>query len=602
MKRFILSILLLLFIIDLFAQFANYKNDAWKINTLLDTTDRNSLEKLEENIPIVKQTLIQSVVATPVTKKEIFQNQEVTAKLRTIYQNLSIQQTILKQKIKLGEQLQIDLSALSNLQDKKSKYRIIRRKAEIKQNIKHYRKLNNELRHKERNLRLQLFEFIKRTAGEKTALHQLVPYFNMAHSIIGSSKTQPTLDSLKTVIQKKQQIVQQLEKHRDLLKDSIKIKKEKYEIIFDTLAAQKNRLTYNLQDQIQEEAYRYAKLISLEQYQEEENSRLQNTKKQMKTMEVIHHQMRDSLKIHRLALLKLQADSKKIADENKELAIIKEANKTAIQQLEKANNQRDHQTLLLLFTLLLSMVIAWIYSDQKRRELARTGLLLKQKRAQLESTNQELKDRTDALELSHKELQHRVKNNLQKVTNLIYRRLFSVEDPEARSTLSMLQDELGAIALIHQKLYADDTQKLTLINIADYAEELVESIVKQAAIVHIHVEPIYIEMDNAVEIGLMLNELATNAYKYGFPNTDRPEINVHIFIKGHFVILKVQDNGNGFPADFSIDTSTTFGLLAIADIVKRHQNEGSSLKVFNNNGANVEIQLPFDRQLGRLTA
>lgn len=602
MKQLLLSILLLFFLIDLSAQFTNYKNDEWKINALLDTTAVKDLEKLKENIPIIKETLIQAVIANPKTEREVILNRQVTSKLTLIYQNLSVQQALLKQKIKLGKQLQKDLLVLGNLQEEKNKYRTIRRRAKVKQNTKDYRKLSNELRHKERDLRLQLFDFVRKTAGEKTALNQLVPYFNMALSIIGTSKAEPTLDSLRAIIQEKQEVVLVLEEQRDLLKDSIKAKKDEYDIVFDTLAAQKDRLTFNLQRQLQEKTIRFAALLFLEQHQEQESAKLHATKKQMKTMKLVQKEMRDSLAIHRSELQRLQADSKKLTNENIELEAIRTTNKFAIQELEKANTTRDNQTLILLITLLLSMIIAWTYSDQKRRELARTGLLLKQKREQLESTNHELKDRTEALELSHKELQHRVKNNLQKVTNLISRRLFSIEDSEARSTLSMLQDELGAIALIHQKLYADDNQKLTLINIADYAEELVDAIVKDAAIVRIHVEPIYVEMDNAVEIGLMLNELVTNAYKYGFPNIDRPEINVHIYIKGQFVILKVQDNGNGFPVDFSIDRISTFGLLAIADIVRRHRNEGSSLKVFNNNGANIEIQLPFDRQLGRLTA
>jgi len=609
LKQILFSIVLLFFLTPLFSQVATYKNDVWKVNTLIDTTDYKKLENLKENIPLIKATLIQAIIADSESPKETALNRDLRSKLTVFYKNLIIQESLLDKKILLGKQLKKDLAALEIFKDNKIEYRTARGKSKIKPKLKEYIKLRGAISQIERNLKLQLFPMITSVGSDKRTLNQLVPYFNIALNQIGNMEVKPRLDSLNRIIYAQkdsinlnQITIQDLKEYRRQLEDSITIKRDSFKIIQEGFSKELVLMTDSLKMQTEEEVCLHNLLDSLNTRLEQEGitlSFLQEEKnslqEEMEELRIDHRQKVDSLsKEH----LELEGKIATLKGTINRLEDIEQKHEDNIKELEQIKIDKNNLTIAknnlmiamnsLLVFLLFFMVLAWIYSNQKRKEL----------RLRTET----LKLRTEALKLSHRELQHRIKNNLQKVTSLIWRRLFSIEDEKAKSILTMLQDELGTIALIHQKLYANEDQKLTLVNIADYAEELVRSIVRQEASVYIHVDPIYIEMDNAVEIGLMLNELVTNAYKYGFPQIDHPAINVHISLKDKFVTLKVQDNGIGFPEGFSINSSTTFGLLAIADIVKRHQKKGSLLNIYNQNGANIEIRLPFDRHLSRLTA
>lgn len=220
---------------------------------------------------------------------------------------------------------------------------------------------------------------------------------------------------------------------------------------------------------------------------------------------------------------------------------------------------------------------------------------------ELQIIKDKLQVRTAELRLSQRELNHRVKNNLQLISSLIFLQEDEIEDEEAREVFSALQGRIDTIKIVHQKLYAKKNQALTIVNMAEYIADLVKYIVGNEAEIYLDIPDIFVEMDHATDIGLIVNELVTNACKYAFPYVDKPQLFISLNAGNNFIDMLVRDNGPGFPLGFSLETSTSFGLKSIVEMFV-HKSGNGQLLTYNNNGGVVEIAMPFDIKTGTLVA
>ncbi len=153
------------------------------------------------------------------------------------------------------------------------------------------------------------------------------------------------------------------------------------------------------------------------------------------------------------------------------------------------------------------------------------------------------------LQLLLRELHHRVKNSLQTVSSVLRLQEIRSTEPGAAAASSSAQTRVQAIARVHQSLY--ELQKLELPAL-DYVTKLLDEIEGTASMTIMRcLEPVTLSLDAAVPLSLILNELVTNAVKYGGRN---PRISValhpHEEMPGHFV-LRVSDNGGGYPEEFN---------------------------------------------------
>lgn len=280
-----------------------------------------------------------------------------------------------------------------------------------------------------------------------------------------------------------------------------------------------------------------------------------------------------------------------------DLRIQNQAILTEQEQLKAAKFQTDRWLKILAGISILGAIllgIAAISAFRDRQKISRAYRELKQ-------TKDELQLKTKALNLSHRELNHRVKNNLQLISSLIYLQEDEIEDEEAREVFSALQGRIDTIKIVHQQLYAKQEQALTMVNMAEYMEGLVRYIVGNEADIHFQIADIFMEMDHATDIGLIVNELVTNASKYAFPFVENAQLNIEMTAQENMLHLIVKDNGPGFPADFSIETATSFGLTSIVEMFVHKSGKGQ-LRTYNKGGGIVEIKMPFDAIEGTLTA
>lgn len=219
-------------------------------------------------------------------------------------------------------------------------------------------------------------------------------------------------------------------------------------------------------------------------------------------------------------------------------------------------------------------------------------------RAKVIKTRDKLEKKTKELELSYKELNHRIKNNLQQISSLVYLQTDGIENEIVQNLFSDLQSRIDTIKIIHQKLYTSDQQKLTLVDIADYVKELSDYIVGEEAEVNLTLESIPIEMDHATYIGLIINELLTNICKYVIDHVENPKIDLKVQIVDDNLRIAVSDNGPGFPTDFVLEDTSSFGLGTLVEMIVQSKN--GVLDLFNQEGACVCIQLPFHLEAARL--
>ncbi len=196
-----------------------------------------------------------------------------------------------------------------------------------------------------------------------------------------------------------------------------------------------------------------------------------------------------------------------------------------------------------------------------------------------------------------KEIHHRVKNNLQIVNSLLNLHMKSVPDSQLQSMLMNCQQRIRSISLVHEKLYL--SSDLKTIDIAEYIKTLVDEILKNLKSTSrvnktIEVDEINIDIDTAITIGLIINELIINSIKHASIEDETLDIFLTLYWKDADLIeLKVKDNGTGFTDDFDIHSQEGLGFQLITILIDKLKGE---LNYCNDNGAKFIITFPLKIQ------
>lgn len=269
-------------------------------------------------------------------------------------------------------------------------------------------------------------------------------------------------------------------------------------------------------------------------------------------------------------------------------------------EAERIKSKNRSQVLLLLAGLILFSIIAFILYRSYTIKV-KANLALKDKNdeiektvAQLKTTQASLAARNEENELLLKEIHHRVKNNLEVVSSLLALQSAQIDDPSVQSAMLASQNRVHSMGIIHQKLYQGEN--LAAIEMRDYFINLSENILDSFnADGHIKVEcdmpKLVLDVDTAVSIGLITNELLTNSLKYAFNEKENGAIKISLTeqdttanAEGIYQ-LTISDDGIGKPV--AIQTKGTgFGTQLVNLLTK--QLDGN-LTYENNNGTIVTL-------------
>lgn len=195
----------------------------------------------------------------------------------------------------------------------------------------------------------------------------------------------------------------------------------------------------------------------------------------------------------------------------------------------------------------------------------------------LKQTENKLKESLRMKNVLLREIHHRVKNNMQIISSLLNLQTDYVNEKETKDVLIDSQSRIKSMAMIHEKLYMSDD--LSHVNFKEYVEKLVLNIFYTYGIQVGTIEPIVtveeieLNMETAIPLGLILNELIINSLKYAFPKEKKGSITVQLqAIKGKLV-LTVADDGVGFPEDIDFKSVDSLGLKLVKNLVNQIDGE-----------------------------
>lgn len=244
---------------------------------------------------------------------------------------------------------------------------------------------------------------------------------------------------------------------------------------------------------------------------------------------------------------------------SKELAEI-EAKKVSREKdeeirIEQAKKQR--YIVIAISAGLLVVVVLLAFVNQ-RRQASR----LRAKNDEIERQRRQLEKADNEKALLIKEIHHRVKNNFQVVSSLLELQTRGIQDAKAKELAEEGQNRVKSMALIHQRLYQNDD---LLISFDEYTHALVDEI---SALFDIEVEAeidtqnLAFDIDTAIPLGLILNELITNAFKYGLDENDR-KLNIYFEKLDSEYKMVVKDNGGGLDPNFNLTKAKSLGLRLV---------------------------------------
>ncbi|WP_406670647.1 PAS domain S-box protein [Methanolobus sp. ZRKC4] len=170
-----------------------------------------------------------------------------------------------------------------------------------------------------------------------------------------------------------------------------------------------------------------------------------------------------------------------------------------------------------------------------------------------------------------KEIHHRVKNNLQVISSLLYLASDNFKDKDVIEAFLDSRNRVRSMALIHEELY--QSKDMSNIDFSDYTEKLMDYLSKSYGTgnknikLSSNIENVYLNVDTAVPLGMIINELVSNSLKHAFLNGEQGTINVGLRVRDDRFVLKIKDNGIGFPSDMDFRNTESLGLQLVITLV-----------------------------------
>jgi|GEM_PF-1374094 len=234
-------------------------------------------------------------------------------------------------------------------------------------------------------------------------------------------------------------------------------------------------------------------------------------------------------------------------------------------QIEISHEKEKSQlyvVISLLAGILLLLTLGAFYFQRRKNQL-------------LKLKHDEIEERDAEKAMLLKEIHHRVKNNFQIVSSLLELQAKQIEDEKAREVNLEGQNRIKSMAYIHQRLYQNDD---LLIYFDEYIEKLVAELriaygKDQTGEVLIEVPKIGLDVDTAIPLGLIINELVTNSFKYA---SEAENARLDIALKSEkdgAYKLTISDNGSGLPEGLDIQKTRSMGLRLVRRLVEQIEGE-----------------------------
>lgn len=222
-------------------------------------------------------------------------------------------------------------------------------------------------------------------------------------------------------------------------------------------------------------------------------------------------------------------------------------------------------------------------------------------RRERDRAEEELRVTNARLQALLKEVNHRVANNLQMVMAFVGMQANSLQDEAARDALQKTQQRIATVAEVNRRLYSKDDVEFVALDeyLGGLANDLSVTWSTNGAQRDVRAElaPIKLGTDKAVTLGMILNELVSNACKYAYEKDERGEVRLFLRVADERLELVVEDDGVGRPSNGAV-RGTGLGTRLIAALARSHSAEISYADINPANamrGTRATISLPLDQ-------
>ena len=207
----------------------------------------------------------------------------------------------------------------------------------------------------------------------------------------------------------------------------------------------------------------------------------------------------------------------------------------------------------------------------------------------LDTLNKTVKKSANEKDILLREIHHRVKNNLQVISALLTLQASHLTDLKAKEALKLGQDRVQSMAIIHRNLYQHDNLKG--VSTKEYFEHLIQNLFESYLIddekieLLLDIQDLTLDVDTMIPLGLLVNELISNALKHAFTNRDHGQLEVSLHELNDQLYLSIKDNGIGVADPFTIQEKS-FGYSLVQSFSRRLD---ADLNIQSKNGLEVEV-------------
>ncbi len=188
-----------------------------------------------------------------------------------------------------------------------------------------------------------------------------------------------------------------------------------------------------------------------------------------------------------------------------------------------------------------------------------------------------------------KEIHHRTKNNLAIIASILRLQSKTLDDDRARTILDECSLRVDTMGRLHTRLY--QSKVISHIEFSTFMKELVDDLSKTYGVggrmeIHIAADEVRLNVDVAMPLSLILNELITNAVKYAFPDNLSGKIEIILKRTGKTLTLTIADNGVGFPRDIDFRNTESLGMELVVALVEQIRG---SIELDNRDGTKFTV-------------
>lgn len=193
------------------------------------------------------------------------------------------------------------------------------------------------------------------------------------------------------------------------------------------------------------------------------------------------------------------------------------------------------------------------------------------------------------------EIHHRVKNNLQIISSMLKMQSVYIKDPKALEYFKDSQNRVKSMSLIHESLY--QSEDLSKIDLGRYIKKLTNQLIRSFKDLHkdinmnLDIDDISFNINKTIPLGLLINEIVSNSFKYAFVHKDKGNINISLKKKDELYSLIISDDGSSIPEDFDLENSESFGLHLVNALTSQLHGQ---LVLERSHGTNFKIEFRLE--------